>query len=575
MAEYTQQLPVKPETGGRITQGYATPVPDKTPQKMSIPPRRVIPIIFLPGIMGSNLRLKPERQALLKRQNNVAWRPDQFFSDPMKANEAAKFTPAMRQLMYDPDATEVDTYEPDSNPTGNPREKADQRHANVKLHIESPLLVNDPPAASPWQSRTQKARARGWGEVLFASYGELLQRCEERLNTAFLGGKLDPRWNSVVGIDPQQWQHEPDVRFKNFKLGALTEDELRQALNGCWFPVHAVGYNWLQSNRESGIYVAERIRRLMADYNNSGFQCEKVIVVTHSMGGLVGRALIHPDMGNFNDQVLGMIHGVMPAIGAGAAYRRMRCGFEGNPLSASIPGNYGDEVTAVLANAPGALELLPTKDYGSEWLQVVHRGVQLKCLPKPGGDPYEEIYKLRGKWYGLLREEWISAAKNIKRAGYDRTAGYLDRAKRFHEAIAGTYHRTCYAHYGADSKRPAWHQVIWAIDGTAYVDNIEKLKIVDDNRQGQLRTKIVETSAALASLAQRYPQVHISSLMANDPGDQTVPQHSADHQLLSGKFKGIFHQHGYEHQGSYQDEAALACTLYCLVRIIQNMTWSS
>jgi hypothetical protein len=62
---------------------------------------------------------------------------------------------------------------------------------------------------------------------------------------------------------------------------------------------------------------------------------------------------------------------------------------------------------------------------------------------------------------------------------------------------------------------------------------------------------------------------------AKDPGDQTVPLHSAEHQLQSGKFKGIFRQTGYEHQGSYKDEAALHSTLYSLVRIAQTMTWSA
>ncbi|MDB0574196.1 hypothetical protein LBW59_26115, partial [Ralstonia solanacearum] len=37
-------------------------------------------------------------------------------------------------------------------------------------------------------------------------------------------------------------------------------------LKGCWFPVHAVGYNWLRSNKEAGTYVAERIEKIMSDY---------------------------------------------------------------------------------------------------------------------------------------------------------------------------------------------------------------------------------------------------------------------------------------------------------------------
>ncbi len=60
---------------------------------------------------------------------------------------------------------------------------------------------------------------------------------------------------------------------------------------------------------------------------------------------------------------------------------------------------------------------------------------------------------------------------------------------------------------------------------------------------------------------------------ATAPGDQTVPVRSADHQLRSGKFKGIFRQPGYEHQSSYEDKDVIASTLYCIVRIAQQAKW--
>src|SRR4051812_6269596 len=100
--------------------------------------------------------------------------------------------------------------------------------------------------------------------------------------------------------------------------------------------------------------IATRINQVMDDLNQSGYECNQVIVVTHSMGGLVGRALVHPDYGNLQDKVLGIVHGVMPAIGAPAAYKRMRAGFEDGgmmsgpeeSLAAKVAGNYGNEVTA-------------------------------------------------------------------------------------------------------------------------------------------------------------------------------------------------------------------------------------
>jgi hypothetical protein len=69
--------------------------------------------------------------------------------------------------------------------------------------------------------------------------------------------------------------------------------------------------------------------------------------------------------------------------------------------------------------------------------------------------------------------------------------------------------------------------------------------------------------------------VEIQILEAADPGDQTVPVYSADAQLRSKKFKGIFRQSGYEHQASYSNSKVVAATLYSLFKIIQTMKWSA
>jgi hypothetical protein len=68
--------------------------------------------------------------------------------------------------------------------------------------------------------------------------------------------------------------------------------------------------------------------------------------------------------------------------------------------------------------------------------------------------------------------------------------------------------------------------------------------------------------------------MHAMILPPSAPGDQTVPAKSADHQLNSGMFKGVFRQTGYEHQSSYKDPRAIASTLYSIVRIAQKATWN-
>lgn len=216
------------------------------------------------------------------------------------------------------------------------------------------------------------------------------------------------------------------------------------------------------------------------------------------------------------------------------------------------------------------MELLPSQAYGNGWLKVAQNGETLKALPQQN-DPYEEIYKLRDKWYGLLREDWINPA-NHRRAGFGLTSELLDKAKKFHRDIANTYHDQSYGHYGVDPSRAAWHNVVWKIGTACALVNPEKLKVASDNFQGKLKLiELAETDRN--GQAPQFLEVQMQA--ACDPGDQTVPLHSAEHQLQSGKFKGIFRQCGYEHQDSYKDEAALHSTLYSLVRIAQTMTWTT
>jgi len=449
------QLPVNPDRQqGKAAQGFVTPPQDKLPQVLAVPPRRVLPIIFIPGIMGSNLRMSAERQARLLKKNNIAWRPDNLGVTFPQRND----DPVQRQLRLDPESTEVDIYDPANNPTGDLKESADIRHGDVTVpfgyggyaHLDGPMLQSDSPNSPNARTKEQKARARGWGEVYYSSYDDILAACESSLNGAFSNGSMDIYLKKyVAGIATSTWQSHP-----SFPLKELDEKTMRDTVKGCWFPVHAMGYNWLHGNGRSGIALSTRITALIDKYKEQGFQCEKIILVTHSMGGLVARAIIHPKLGSLNDKVLGIVHGVMPAIGAGAAYKRMRCGFEGDGVSAKVLGHIGDRVTAVLGNSQGGLELLPSEAYGNHWLLVKQNGLTIKSLPERG-DPYEEIYKVRGPWFGLLREDWINPAQ-LQTSGFKNTCDLLDRGKEFHRMIATTYHAQSYAHYGADMKRAAW-----------------------------------------------------------------------------------------------------------------------
>lgn len=564
------KLPTKPEErGGKLAQGFITPRQDKMPQVHSVPPKRVVPIIFIPGIMGSNLRMSSDRQARLGKKNNIAWRPDNILETIPMADDSA----AERQMRFDPNKTELDTYDPNENSPGNIYEAADLRNQSAHFssqyggswrRLEGPLLQSDRPGSPNAKTRDRKARERGWGEVFFGSYETILSACEVRLNGAFSEKFKDPYlMSSIVNVSPSQWEANPTP-----PLDKIDEVSLRAAVKGCWFPVHAMGYNWLKGNKKSGIATANRIKALIKNYQQQGYECEKVILITHSMGGLVARAVVHPDMGNIRDHVLGVIHGVMPAIGAGTAYKRMRCGFEGDDTAAKILGNLGSHVTPVLGNSQGGLELLPTQAYGNGWLQFVHEGKIVKALPQ-NGDPYEEIYKMSNKWYGLLRKEWLNPA-NLPGVSLKSSFELLDRAKAFHNQIEEFYHDQSYAHYGADPKGLAWHKVTWKIDGGFFVNDLESMSIANDDGRGGLRLEVLDDAPKKTAKTREFRSTLLPPI---DPGDQTVPMYSADAQLRCGKFKGVFRQTGYEHQASYSDEAVIAATIYCLYKIILTMKW--
>ena len=84
------KLPVNPAwEQGTEAHGFVTPTQDRIPQVVSIPPRRALPIIFLPGTMGSNLRMSAARQATLGQNNNLAWRPDHLAATLRMVNDTA------------------------------------------------------------------------------------------------------------------------------------------------------------------------------------------------------------------------------------------------------------------------------------------------------------------------------------------------------------------------------------------------------------------------------------------------------------------------------------------------------
>lgn len=594
---------------------HLTPVDTEQRETVFIaPPNRVIPVIFLPGVMGSNLRMSRARKADLKSKDDIAWRPDNLgFSTVLSdVRKAANLSPRERQMKLDPDETEVDYYRYTEDqgrfdPSGTLSQQSDTRHSNVPDILQDVgLLKSDHPNTGLHQptkhpnaaTAAQKARWRGWSEISFGDYGGALSTLEGRLNRIIGFGyalakdkasrnPLDLFWMSNLNVTGGPPIGVTDVSPKRWgapNAAMLEEKEVMRVAN-CLYPVHAMGYNWLQSNAVSAKKTAVRIRDLIKTYQAHGHKCDKVILVTHSMGGILARALIHPEMGGLNDCVLGIYHSVQPVYGSAAAYKRVRSGVDGHLPAPAIIGNTGQDVTAVFANAPGPLELLPTPEYGHNWLKVQDRnGKTLAQWPADAGvsappsnatnamsmsgAPLSDIYTQKPEnWWRLINPEWINpAGKTLKVSSTTKLVNErVADAQAFHAKIKNTFHAHTYASYAADVKNPTHGSVIYKIEPLSHAD-IHVNTAIAAAKESPLLWRLVSedgTGDLIVSLKDQR-RFKLKLLPPQDAGDGTVP---SDYSAAKVKAAVHFVQAGYDHQGSYKADAVSVSMLYAMIKI--------
>jgi hypothetical protein len=228
--------------------------------------------------------------------------------------------------------------------------------------------------------------------------------------------------------------------------------------------VYAVGYNWTASNLDSGQYLKDRIDAIIKKHKDKGETCEQVILVTHSMGGLVSRSacMLH----GAKTQVLGIIHGVQPVTGAPVAYWRMKAGFERtgwwpkSTLTAWVLGSDQKEVTALLGNMVGGLQLLPNRKYTPKtddppgrWLEVYGLDGNLE-QSIPAQDPYEEIYEKRTGPLKLVTDRYLRPGASASKidAMWGKYLNNLTQAKDFHQVLDLDKHDETQPFYGTGTQ---------------------------------------------------------------------------------------------------------------------------
>lgn len=514
-------------------------------------PKIVIPVIFVPGVMGTNLKVKGDTAK--------AWAaPTGTFSKLGALWKYKGQDAATRQAILDPNTTEVD---PDGS---------------ISVWPQNAGLMH-----APGKGKTPKevAHWRGWGEVHEESYRSILNELEQQLGNMLYEGEPTQYWRDYV-LHPSASEFGARKPWQ-----PLTEEEIKKAAKAA-YPVHACGYNWLQSNRDSGQHLKARIQEIIDYYQGQGqgHLCDKVILVTHSMGGLASRACVK--MAGGEDLILGILHGVMPAIGAPAAYKRMRAGFEG--AESVILGRNAAEAAAVLGNAPAGLELLPTAEYFTKieekqrpWLRATGKS-QDTLLGV--GDPYETIYRDQDPqhWWRMIKVELLNPlgrkeeekeksgvnkgeTEKIAKANPDVVGGdwriyenILGKAKSFHEELAGKYHPKTFSFYAADAGHKSWNEVQWLTKDAAEV--LPEGEIVADDLVGNITVQLPNGPAKFKIQPPK------------GRGDGTVPEESGEAPLEASiqcfRHEGAAKGHiSYEHQYCYDNNLTKGVSLYSIVKL--------
>lgn len=487
-------------------------------------PDRIIPVLFLPGVMGSNL---------MTRDGKSIWKVDGIWSMKSWLIRGA----CERQKLLDPTKTIVD-------PSGD-------------IDVESPeeyLL---------FKSR----RERGWGEVGAMSYGNFLSWLQEALNDnqVMLKNKTSKNGSLTLRETLMDKALGAEIGESN-----LTPEEVALSYQYL-FPVHAVGYNWLQSNIDSAKALARRIDKIINDYKASGRKCEKVILVTHSMGGLVARyysELLKGDYGKKN--ILGIVHGVMPDRGAPMTYKRMKAGEAG--MAGLVIGSNGAEMTPVLAQSPGPLQLLPGKGYGMGWLHI--EGLE---RPMPQSNPYTEIYLQRSAWWGLCEERFINPKnKDMDKEQLEKDwESYLDiinnKVQIFIEGLSGYYHEHTYSFYG--NKYPSYAELHWKEIGRKYTQENYQSQISERGLIFYPPEKFNQSVryATLETASEGYVFGKYKLSPPNEDGDGTVPIRAS---IIN--FSGLKAQLGVgvDHEGAYKSDDTMDArwfTLRSIIRIAQQV----
>ncbi|MEQ2026444.1 hypothetical protein ABLB84_11830 [Xenorhabdus szentirmaii] len=476
---------------------------------------KVIPIVFIPGVMGTNLQ---------DNDGNIVWNAESAIQS------WAFYNAEERKNLLDPETTKV---------------YSGGKFDDLPSDIEKSLFPS--------------RRERGWGESFVMSYDDFLNWLQKVFDdqAEFIQNRLGQREKKTV----RQMQIGLNLNAEKGEE-ALTEQEVEHSYNFL-YPVHVFGYNWLQSNAISAKKLDGCIKEIF-DYYGDRLAIKKVILVTHSMGGLVARH--YSELLKGKENILGIVHGVMPDKGAPAAYRRMKTGERG--ILGKIIGSNAEEMMPVLANAPGTLQLLPSKAYGGDWLQIKDKRFS---YDKPVEDPYEEIYLIKDKWWNLCETRFLGDDSDKE---WKRYASLMnDSVLKFIEGLENNYHPYTYAFYGSSPKLHSDEILIWEeIMRDSDIQNRDyDVLALESNFYDPFNLQIKTRRTVRFSAGRETKDKIIKEFKlrgSNSPGDGTVPVRSG--KISSHKVHNLLATE-VDHEGAYKDILARQFTLRAVVKLVQQV----
>lgn len=567
MKEPTRPIPqpTVERDGSLVAHTVATPTSFKVRARVTIGSRKVIPVILVPGIMGSNLRARQDMKVRgddVLKPGESAWRPPNGVIEGFwEARRWAERSPSERQRILDASILEVDP--------------------NGQLEF------------APNTFDAAVLRERGWGEVHAASYGALLIDLQRHLDKTFQMSPSGERqirhfWLRVMQSQPEAW----GVR----SIAKVTEAELEKYA-GYQYPVYAFGYNWLASCEDSARRLRKRIDQVKAFWTERKHQCDKVILITHSMGGLVARACarVSPPGDGTAPDIAGIIHATMPALGAPVAYRRIACGTEGGRFAnglgdnlkagaiTDIAGETSAQTTPVMALSEGALQLLPNHLYPRPWIVIkairsVNRRDEVRdLLSLPDGNPYD-FYRDTKSWYRMIDPSLADPARRYAKSDKsvdDRIQDAIGVAERFHTELltagGGTtaksapyYHPNTFAFYGADKQLKAYGQIRWV----AREPTVNPAVLTPSNIRGGRLASSAKNGDREVRIGQDL-QLRFFLWPEDAHGDETVPVQSGAGP--AAHIRQTFAPVGFRHQDSLQPETTRLLIRHLIVKIVQEI----